>query len=192
VQIMQYVLAGRELGHKIDTIIYDVARKPTISPKNITQVDKDGFKIVYDQSGQRVYKKNGMPYESGNTEKGYILSTALETPDQFGDRLFQDIQARPDFYFSRREVPVLDDDLNEFVIQRQVLARQILQSRAEGRKASKPEHGWPRNIGEMNCKYCEYATFCLQNIAVDVNHPPAGFACNGANSELSNETKKGE
>lgn len=192
VQIMQYVLAGRKLGHQIETIIYDVARKPTIYPKQINLLDENGLKIVHDSTGNRAYKKDGKPYESGNAEKGLVVQTALETPDQFGDRLFADTQARPEFYFARREVPVLDDDLNEFVIQRQVLARQILQSRAEGRKASKPEHGWPRNVGEMNCKYCEFASFCLQNAAININYPPAGFVCGAANSELSNETKKGE
>lgn len=192
VQIMQYVLAGRELGHQIDTIIYDVVRKPVIYPKQINLLDENGIKIVHDAQGNRAYKKDGKPYESGNTEKGLVVQTKVETPEQFSERLFEDTRARPEFYFARREVPVLDNDLNEFIIQRQVLARQILSCRSEGRRASKPEHGWPRNIGETNCKYCEFASFCLQNTAIDINHPPAGFACGGLNSELSNETKKGE
>lgn len=192
VQIMQYVLAARELDHSVDTVIYDVARKPTISPKQVHILDGQGRKIVNGPDGQRVFKKNNEPYESGNTEKGYVVQTALETAEQFGDRLFADTIERPDFYFARREVPVLDDDLNEFIIQRQVLARQILQSRAEGRRASKPEHGWPRNVNDMTCKYCEFSGFCLQNTAVNINNPPAGYTCGGSNSELSDETKKGE
>jgi hypothetical protein len=192
VQIMQYVLAARELGHSVDTVIYDVARKPTISPKQINRLDENGCKIVLDRSGIRVMKKDGTPRESADTEKGWAVWSAIETPEQFGDRLAADTVARPDFYFARREVPVLDDDLNEFIVERQVLARQILACRHEGRRAKRPEHGWPRNVCEQTCKYCEFSNFCLQNVAIDINHPPAGFASGEANSELSNETKQGE
>jgi len=108
-----------------------------------------------------------------------------ETPEQFGDRLAADTRERPDFYFARREVPVLDDDLTEFEVQRQVLARQILSCRSESRRARKPEHGWPRNVGEMTCKLCDYAGFCLQNAAVDAAHPPAGFVAGAVHTELS-------
>jgi len=153
IQIMQYVLAARALGWNIETVLYDVARKPMIR------------------------QKQG------------------ETPDQFGNRLMEDTQARPEFYFARREVPVLDDDLREFEVQRLVVARQILCCRGEARNATKPEHGWPRNVGEMTCKYCDYAGFCLQNGAVDTAHPPAGFRIGPINPELTNSnntTQTGE
>jgi hypothetical protein len=109
-----------------------------------------------------------------------------ETPEQFGDRLAQDTKDRPDFYFARREVPVLDDDLAEFTVQRLVLARSILSCRAESRRAKRAEHGWPRNVGEMTCRNCDYAGFCLQNTAVDAAHPPAGFVVGTVHSELNN------
>lgn len=119
------------------------------------------------------------------TRKPAIRQKQNETPEQFGDRLAADAQERPDFYFARREVPILDDDLAEFEVQRQVLARQILSCRGESRRAHRPEHGWPRNVGEMTCKYCDYAGFCLQNAAVDAQHPPSGFTVGEAHSELT-------
>jgi hypothetical protein len=119
--------------------------------------------------------------------KPAIRQKANETCDQFADRLAADTKERPEFYFARREVPILDDDLAEFEIQRLVMARQILGCRAESRRAKKPEHGWPRNVGEMTCRYCDYAGFCLQNTSVDLAHPPAGFTVGYASPELSQQ-----
>jgi hypothetical protein len=119
------------------------------------------------------------------TRKPSIRVKQGETPEQFGERLAADCMERPEFYFARREVPVLDDDLAEFEVQRLVISRQILCCRAESRRARRPEHGWPRNVGEMTCKYCDFAGFCLQNAAVDLAHPPAGFAVGEAHGELS-------
>jgi len=184
-QVMQYVLAARGLGWDVALVIYDVTRKPSISPLTaVPVVDEQGLRIVLDAEGQRVLKKDGAPRESGDREKGYTLSTRLETLEEFGERLALDAQTRPEFYFARREVPVLDDDLAEFQIQREVLARQILSCRGESRRARRPEHGWPRNVGEMTCKYCDFCGFCLQNTAVDVEHPPSGYAVGEPHSEL--------
>jgi hypothetical protein len=108
-----------------------------------------------------------------------------ETPEQFGERLAADTRERPGFYFARREVPVLDQDVAEFEAQRLVLARSILSCRAESRRARRPEHGWPRNCGGMTCRFCEYEGFCMQNISVDPASPPAGFAVGEIHSELA-------
>lgn len=148
-QVMQYVLAARALGWDVSLVIYDVARKPAIRPRQ------------------------------------------GETAEAFGDRLAADAQSRPDFYFARREVPVLDDDLAEFEIQRSVMARMILACRGEARRARRPEHGWPRNVGEMSCRNCEYQGFCLQNTAVDAAHPPAGFRVGAVHGELEVASVKG-
>ena len=108
-----------------------------------------------------------------------------ETPEQYGERLAADTRERADFYFARREVPILDDDLSEFEVQRQVMARQILSCRGESRRAQRPEHGWPRNVGEMSCRLCDYAGFCLQNTAIEVARPPSGFVVGTMHSELT-------
>jgi len=108
-----------------------------------------------------------------------------ETVEQFGQRLAEDTQARPEFYFARREVPILDQDVAEFEVQRLALSRQILFFRSASRSARKPEHGWPRNCGGMTCKFCEYEGFCMQNISVDPGNPPAGFAVGPINPELA-------
>jgi hypothetical protein len=119
--------------------------------------------------------------------KPAIRQKQSETPEQFGERLAADTKERPEFYFARREVPVLDDELAEFQVQRLVMGRMILSCREEARDARRPEHGWPRNIGETSCRICEYASWCMQNTAVDIQHPPAGFTIGQAHSELSTQ-----
>ncbi len=182
-QLLQYVSAARQMGIQIETAIYDVARKPGIQPKQIPMLDDQGRKVVLDSTGNRVMKKDGQPRESGDAEKGYVVQSRVETPKEFGDRLFQDTLARPDFYFARREVPILDQDLDEFRAQRLVVSRMILASRAQEKHQARRSQAWPRNIG-MACDWCEYAVFCLQNLSVDASNPPTGFRIGNTNPEL--------
>lgn len=109
------------------------------------------------------------------TRKPSIRVKQNETPELYAERLADDTKARPEFYFARREVPILEDDLEEFSIQRLELAHMILNFRAASRRSRLPHHGWPRHLTEMHCKLCDYASFCLQNIVPDPALPPAGF-----------------
>jgi len=188
IQIMQYVWAARQGGWDVHEVRYDVARKPQIAPKQIPAFDELGRKIVHDAQGRRVLKSDGTPRESADAAKGFVLLSSVETPEQFGDRLQADAIERPDFYFQRREVPVLDDDLAEFLAQRLELARLVLSLRRASRKLPRPEQAWPRNVGEMTCRWCEYAGFCLQNGRVDIAAPPCGFRIGPANPELTQST----
>ena len=186
-QIMQYVWAARQSGWDVNTIIYDVARKPMIEPRQVPQLDDQGRKIVHDAQGNRVFKKDGTPRESAG--EGMTLQSVTETPDQFADRLFADTKERPFFYFARREVPVMDDDLAEFLVQRLELARLILSLRKASRRLPRPEQAWPRNVDISTCRGCEYCDFCLQGVRVDATCPPSGFVIADTNTpELSNNT----
>ena len=119
--------------------------------------------------------------------KPSIRQKQSESVEAFGERLAADAQSRPEFYFARREVPVLDQDIAEFEVQRLVLARSILSCRAEARRARRPEHGWPRNVNPMTCRFCEFEGFCMQNVSVDASRPPAGFRVGRAHPELEGE-----
>lgn len=184
-QVLQYVHAARLSGWDIETVVYDVTRKPAISPlASVPVLDDEGRKIVLDAEGQRVIKKDGEPRESGDAAKGYTLQTRPESYDEYATRLADDCRNRPEFYFARREVPILDQDLEEFVIQRRELARLVLNFRAAARKARRPAHAWPRNLSELQCRMCEFSSFCLQNIFPEANTPPAGFRIGGPAPEL--------
>lgn len=135
-QLLQYVSAARELGWQVDTVLYDVVRKPAIKPKQI---------------------------------KG-----EMETPDQYALRLYADCMERPEFYFARREVPVLDCDLEEFRDNRLAIARMILDRRRQQVDGA-PERAWPRHVNAISCMGCPYKGFCLTGVRVDVAAPPPGF-----------------
>lgn len=182
-QIMQYVHAARLCGLPVEVIYYDVTRKPSIRPKSVPVLDEAGLKIVLDAAGNRVLKKDGTPRESAG--EGCTVQNREETAEEFGQRLAEDANARPEFYFARREVPILDQDLDEFVVQRLEISRMILALRRASRATAKPHQAWPRNCSEMTCGFCEFKEFCLQNISVDLAQPPAGFTVGDRNPELS-------
>ena len=119
------------------------------------------------------------------TRKPAIRPKQGETPEAFGERLAADTQARPAFYFARREVPVLDQDLEEFQVQRLELARQILSLRRAEKRLRSPAQAWPRNVNGLICRGCPFSGFCLQNVTVNPAQPPAGFRCGPVHGELT-------
>ena len=174
-QIMQYVLAARALGCDIRVVIYDVTRKPALKQSQIPLLDDAGLKIVRNEIGVRVLLANGKPRQSADKDAGQVLQTRLETPDEYFTRLSEDIADAPEKYFQRREVEVLDDDLAEYEAQRLTIANQIQTIRRTEKRCAKRHQAWPRNISTTGCKFCEFSSFCLQNLEVDPASPPAGF-----------------
>ena len=117
--------------------------------------------------------------------KPSIRQKANETVEEYGQRLTEDAITRPEFYFARREVGVLDQDIEEFIVQRLELARLILALRRASQKTAKPSQAWPRNCSAMSCRMCDFSSFCLQNITPDPLNPPSGFTIGERNPELS-------
>lgn len=98
------------LGDKMpSTIIYDVTRKPTIRPKNVT---KAGVKEI-DISG--TYEGQTLRRPSVDVLKDLEANDGKETLELYGLRLISDIVSRPEFYFSRHEVPRTSKDYRELV-----------------------------------------------------------------------------
>lgn len=118
------------------------------------------------------------------TRKPSIRQRANETVEEYGARLTADTLKRPEFYFARREVGVLDQDIEEFVIQRLELSRLILALRRASRSTAKPYQAWHRNCSSMTCNYCPYSGPCLQGIEISVTNPPTGFTIGDRNPEL--------
>jgi len=111
--------------------------------------------------------------------KPTIRVKQTETIEQYADRLAQDAIDRPDFYFARREVPILEDELARFREERDQLAAEIVWRRRTG--------AHPRAVSERVCVTCEFAGFCLQGVQADAEHVPAGFVWGRAHEELSQE-----
>jgi len=159
-QLSQYVLGARSLGYDVNTVLYNVTRKPTIAPLRATPPEK------------RKYTKAGTLYAKQRERD--------EIPADFGDRLLEDMGKRPDFYFQRRMVPRLEDELADFQLELWQQAKQLIEARRHGR--------WYRNVGRFTCDYCEFADLCLQGVKVEGDTPPSGFEfLNNVHPELGEE-----
>jgi hypothetical protein len=118
------------------------------------------------------------------TRKPSIRQKKEETCLEFRNRLHEDTKARPEFYFARREVPILDCDLDEFLVQRYELSKMILALRQAEKRTALREHAWPRNVNMMTCRMCDFSGFCLQNIHADENNVPSGIELGRLHGEL--------
>lgn len=170
-QISGYCLGARHLGHDIQTVLYDVIRKPTIRPEKVTMVDADGFKIVVDANGERVYLTNKAgdktkPRESGDAEKGYTLCTRPQTPEEWWKKLSDDIAARPEFYFQRREIARIDSDMEEYEAELWATAELVREARTKQR--------WTRNTSAcIGMSRCDFLDIC--HLGLEIDETPEGF-----------------
>lgn len=146
-QISIYVHAARRLGFDVETVLYDVIRKPMIEPYRATPLDK------------RKFTKEGKLY--GNQRE------CDETPDEFAERLSADIASRPDFYFARREIPRLESDLAEAQAEWWQQAQLLRDCQRTGR--------WFRNTASCLQPYrCPFTELCFTGTHPEQSLP-AGF-----------------
>lgn len=175
IQVNAYVDASRLTEWDIQTILYDVIRKPQLKQSQIPLLDEDGKKIVKDVAGNRVMLENGKPRQAGDEKQGWNLETRQETVEEFAVRLRADVLARPEFYFARREVPVLENDLQEYRGLRDAVARQIVEARRNQDRYELPEFAWPRCVGRFTCMSCDMSGFCLQGLSASKEKIPSGM-----------------
>jgi len=138
-QISIYYLAARMLGYPVETILYDVIRKPSFSkPKQLTQaqtrelVEKGIYhtkftgddkltlvgnykvKQLNETSGGEgqspAFDVDGYTIVSTQHKQGYSLP---ETVSMYGDRITADIGRRYNHYYGRREIPRLEHQIFE-------------------------------------------------------------------------------
>lgn len=167
-QPSHYILAARELGFDVQSVIYSVAHKPSMRPSSIALLDEDGVKVVLNAAGERVRTKDGKKFrETGDAALGYVLQTRPETPDEYEARIYADMKARPDFYLARREIPRLENDLNEYKHEIWDASQLILNCRRN--------NIWIRSVSKANCSNCEFNDACLECVKIDENNIPAGM-----------------
>lgn len=167
-QISMYWLAAHEMGYKVETVLYDVMRKPSIAPKMMATLDDDGLKIVNEADGTRSLKKDGTPRQSADKKKGQCLVSAVETPEEFGERLRFDQAERPEFYFARREIPRLQTDLDE--------ARHDLWAMSQILNDCDRNNRWPRNTGAcIGFGRCRHFDLCTNGFNFKADTVPDGY-----------------
>jgi len=166
-QISTYMLGARHNGYDVQTVVYDVLRKPLLRPKQVPMLDDQGLKIVRDAAtGERLFKKDGNPRLSA--EAGMKLDVRGEEPHEYQARLMDDIYSRPDYYYARREIPRIKSDLED--------AQRDLWNVAKLIRESQLNNWWPRN--DHACKgfgTCPYFRLCVEGYDPKTGEVPDGF-----------------
>lgn len=154
-QISLYVLAARELGHDIQTVLYDVARKPLIRPRRATKAEASLLFTTKEWFGESFADRT----EEINLER--------ETVGMWGARFSAEIVKNPDWYFARREIPRLDADLELF-------AYELWQMQGLIRDCQRL-HRWPRNTNSCRGRFkCPMWRICTGGID-PLGELPAGL-----------------
>ena len=147
-QVSEYFMAAQYLGYDVDTIFYDVMQKPTIRPFKTTPTDK------------RKYKADGSLYANQRDRD--------ETPDEYGNRYLKDIGERPDFFFARREIPRLAEDIKDF-------QRELWQTIGIMRDCNNHQR-WPKKTNLcIGFGKCPYFDLCTSGYDINSGIIPDGF-----------------
>jgi hypothetical protein len=204
-----YINAGRDLqsiGDKgldpraISGLLHDVFHKPGIKPSKLTQAESAEFVKTGDYCGQKFEVQytapshNAMPLvtggqclvdgiaaeiEPGKKEGTFALR---ETPGMFGTRLLQDMTARPEFYFARKEVAFTDQELLAFQYQVWALQRNMSEMERTG--------FWWENEQQCEATFkCAYCSLCYNNVDVFNGQTPPEFK--RLRAEVVQQTEEG-
>lgn len=160
-QISTYFAGARALGHDIAECIYDVIKKPGLRPSQVALLDELGSKIVLDASGARVRTKTGKWRETGDTAQGYVLQTRDETPDEFRQRLTENVAENPDRYYQRGTVVRLEQEELDAAHDTWHTARLVREAELANR--------WPRNPDacERFGRLCGFFDVCTGVASID-------------------------
>lgn len=133
-QVNHYYLLAWLNGEKFDGAIWDVVRKPSISPKKITKAERAS--VVSTQS------YCGTPMSAGTL--AVMQTEERETLEMYEARLVHDCTIeRPEWYFARRAVPRMDHEIMEYAQELWAHGQDVLATR----NATSNERLPPRNSG---------------------------------------------
>ena len=119
-----YMLLQWLNGIKVDTCIWDVIKKPGISPKKPTIAETKAAMATGEYFGDTLT----------DDDKIELAATGRETLAMYEARLALDCTfERPERYFQRRPVPRLDGELIEFATELWNNAQELIAARATGR-----------------------------------------------------------
>lgn len=176
-QVTGYVLAARQLGFEVESVLVDAIRKPTIRPEQIPILDEDGKKIVLDEAGNRVFNApktkaekeagRGAPRQTGDKKAGFMLQTRLQTSIEWGEKLLADIGARPEWYYARHEIARLDDDIRSLTQELWDIQRTLREAQLAKR--------WYKSASQHTCPFCPYFGLCSSQFDPAEDVPPDGF-----------------
>lgn len=159
-QMSIYALAARELGHDVQTIVYDVAARPMQKPYRATPVEERKYTTKASKLA------DGTERPAGSLYAGQRLTD--ETPEEFAARVAEALRADPAKHFVRHEIARTDGDLDEIlheVWSQQLAIREMQRS---GR--------WFRNPQACASPYrCPYLSVCKKDPQTLTASVPDGF-----------------
>ena len=118
------------------------------------------------------------------TKKPSIRPRQEETLEDFALRLREDCASRSDFYFARRQVSVLSDDIERFRTLRREICYQVAANRNRQKRAATKASPWLCCNQQMTCTCCEFKAFCLHGVEARESEIPTGFYVGERNPEL--------
>lgn len=124
-QVSMYILANWQGEEKLDGTLYDVIKKPTIRPKELSKAAKQSILMDRKYFGTIVSEAVCEAIAMGTQER--------ECSELFYCRLAADTLERPDHYYQRRLVPRLDNEITEWADELWDVARDIHEARKHGR-----------------------------------------------------------
>ncbi|MCZ2076569.1 MAG: PD-(D/E)XK nuclease family protein [Bryobacterales bacterium] len=128
-QVSHYMLLEWLNQRKVDDAVWDVVRKPSISPKAISKKDCEG--VIF---GKRYFGR-----EVSTESLLALQQDQRETLEMYEARLAHDCTIeRPQWYFQRRSVPRLDAELHEYATELWGHSQDLLHVRHTGRHVRNP------------------------------------------------------
>lgn len=140
-QVNQYMLLEWLNGVMVDEAVWDVTRKPSISPKKLSKAERAGV------TARRAYCGRDI----GQASLDWLQTEERETLEMYEARLAYDCTTeRPDWYFQRRTVPRLNAEVAEYAQELWEHGQELLHVRKTGRHVRNP--GACMNYG-MPCTF---------------------------------------
>lgn len=152
-QISAYLLACWVKGQKLNGVLYDVIRKPEIRPRKLTGAERKELWSTQTYCGNLV--------ADADAERCRQDTEFRETPRMFEARLALDTRTRPDWYFARRTIRRLDQEILTY-------AAELWQTAEEIRGAMRTGD---RRRNDRACmaygRPCEYLDLCARHDTLD-------------------------
>jgi hypothetical protein len=140
-QVSIYYAGARSLGHDVAGCIYDIIGKPRHAPLRATAAES------------RKYTRDGRLYANQRAED--------ETPDEYRQRLIEQVCAEPDRFYQRGTVVRLEEDERDAAADNWNTARAMREAEVAQR--------WPRNPDSCMRygRVCSYFGVCTRTASLD-------------------------
>lgn len=153
-QVDHYMLLEWMHGEKCDDAVWDVIRKPSISPKKITKAEIRAVVSLGEYFGLKVSEADKQTFVAGGER---------ETVAMYEARLLHDCTVeRPEWYFARRSVPRMDSEILDYARDLWQHSQDILYTRQQERLP-------PRNSGAcmLYGSPCKFLGICSGHDSAD-------------------------